>query len=179
MTKNEETPTSPLPEWPRLCFVYRDNFGFVPKATESEVWPALNTFGCAGNGLDQELKVRIRKRTHHHIITACISWCLVHEGLLLVSVHTGSGPRLHLHNTACGVHMLECWISVFSGTCWQGFCDVFPLGAKYLAQSAWFVISQRVMNGLPHSRLRKALNIVSTTHGIPCWHLCATLKFAL
>ena len=34
MTKNEATPTSPLPEWPSPLFDYRDNFGFAP--------------GCAG-----------------------------------------------------------------------------------------------------------------------------------
>ena len=43
MTKNEATPTSPLPEWPSLCFDYRDNFGFTPTAIEFREWSDFST----------------------------------------------------------------------------------------------------------------------------------------
>ena len=48
MTNKEDTSATPLPEWPSLCFDYRQNFGFVPSATELGEWPDMVAFGCAG-----------------------------------------------------------------------------------------------------------------------------------
>ena len=76
--------------------------------------------------------------------------------------------------------LLSSSVSALCGTC----------GRVSVTFSHWLLVtgpislvrhSQRAMNGSPlaHSRLRKTLNIMSTTYGIPCWHLCATLKSAL
>ena len=48
---------SPLPEWPSLCFDYRQNFGFVPSATESREWRDMIA-DAQGSGLsERELEV--------------------------------------------------------------------------------------------------------------------------
>ena len=71
---------------------------------------------------------------------------------LLVLLHTGSGPRLHLRHAYVGV--LD--FSVQWYVC-QGFCDVFPNGCEV---SSSFPSAQRMGSLLlPHTRLGKALNI--------------------
>ena len=52
-----------------------------------------------------------------------------------------------VHGTQLSAVSDVCLISMLNDTCRQGFCDEFPLIVQKLAQSTWFVISRRAMNG--------------------------------
>ena len=92
-----------------------------------------------------------------------------------VSVHTGSGLCLHLHNSAmwhahCLIPMLNWFLRRISHwLCrnWLNQLGYSPLSAQWM-----------VPLPSPNSRLRKALSIMSTTYGPPCWNLCVTLRLA-
>ena len=144
MTNKDDTPATQLPEWPSLGFDYCDNFGFATRATESGEWPDFNTFGCAG---EMDL---IRNWRCALIITQlpsvcpgvwslnCSAWCC--QQLIdrpLIFVHTGFGPRLLLHSTACAMHGVGFQCSVVRVD--KVSVTYFPLVVKKLAPSARFV----------------------------------------
>ena len=76
MTKNEEASPSPLPEWPSLCFDYRQNFGFAHSMFESGRlldMTAFNLLRRADLSGQREMEVRNQNSTHSHVIDACVS----------------------------------------------------------------------------------------------------------
>ena len=57
---------SPFPEWPSIRF---DNFVFASKAMESRESSDFRISAAQGKEHDQELVVRSRKSTHHHMLS--------------------------------------------------------------------------------------------------------------
>ena len=159
MTNNGGTPFTQLLEWPSLCFDYRDNFGFAPRATESGEWPDLHTLGwlcrkmnlirnwCCAIGKaptvhdDRRSVVKSGPRraqfdTDSSLLIVCSSWHTWDPGRVCIRT------TLHAACTSWGAG-LQC------STARVGRVSETILHSvtKKLAQSAWFVICQRAMSG--------------------------------
>ena len=59
---SEERDPVNLPDWPSLCFDYRQNFGFAPSMIEAGRLPDMTTFSCSGVDLSKQREMEVCKQ---------------------------------------------------------------------------------------------------------------------